>query len=150
MQNINERTTKSLPLDNKEKVCNCHFSQGRNGVLTMSECFRMASSADYESNISPRGENDASRSSLLVREEVTLDDFSAAMRLGANFRTSSRVDVGFVHVTQLNKSSENVETALRPSNSPLPRLFSALTQSRNGSVTPSRAEGVANHATNRI
>jgi len=116
----------------------------------MSDIFRMASISGYESNIPPRGEIDATRSSLLVRDEVTLDDFSAAMLLGANFRTSSRADARLLRETQLNKFSENVESALQPLNSPLPRSFSALTQSRNGSITPSRAEGVANHATNRI
>jgi hypothetical protein len=116
----------------------------------MSEYFRMASIADYEPNIPPRGAIGTSRSSLLVRDDVTFDDFTAAMLLGAKFRTASRVAVGFVPATQFSKSSENVETALQPSNLPLQRQYFALMQSRNGSITPSRAEGVANHATSRI
>jgi hypothetical protein len=111
----------------------------------MSEYFRMASIAEYEPNFSQTREIRASHSSLLVRDEVTFDDFSAAMLLGANFRTAPTVPA-----TPFSKSSENVEPALQLSNSPQQRHYSALTQSRNGSVTPSRAEGVANHATSRI
>ena len=148
--NINENTTKTLPLDNKEEMCKCHFSQGRNGDLTMSEFFRMASIAEYEPNVPPTGENADRHSSLLVRDLVTFDDFSAAMLLGANFRTHSIVSVDFVNAAQCSKSSENVGPALQLSQSPQLRLSSALTQSRDESVTPSWAEGVANHATNRI
>ena len=115
----------------------------------MSEYFRMASIADYEPNIPPRGEIGTSRSSLLVQDEVTLDDFSAAMLLGANFRTSSWIAAGFVPATPFSTTSENVGPALQLSISPLPRQFSALAQSSNGSATPSRAEGVANHAARR-
>jgi hypothetical protein len=148
--NINEYTTKRLPLDNKVKVCNCRPSQGRNGDLSMSEVFRMASSAEYEPNISSTQEIRANYSSLLVQDEGIVDGFSAAMLLGANFRTASQVASGVLPATHLNNSSENVGPALQLSTSPLPRQFSALTQSRNGSVTPSWAEGVANHATSRI
>jgi hypothetical protein len=116
----------------------------------MSEYFRMASIAEYEPNISQTRDIRASHSSLLVQDEVTFDDFSAAMLLGANFRTSSRSVVDFVNVTQCSKSSENVGPALQLSRSPQLRQFSALTQSPDGSGTPARAEGVAHHATNRI
>jgi len=116
----------------------------------MSEFFRMASIVEYEPKISQRRESRVSHSSLLVRDEVTFDDFSAAMLLGANFRTSSRSDVDFVNVTQCSNSSKNVGPALQHSQSPQLRQFSALTQSLDGSVTPSRAEGVAHNATNRI
>jgi hypothetical protein len=113
----------------------------------MSEFFRMASIAEYEPNISQHREIRASHSSLLVRDEVIFDDFSAAMLLGANFRAVSRV--GLIPAAPLSKSSENVETALQLSFSAHSRQSSALTQSFNASVTPSRAEGVANHATSR-
>jgi hypothetical protein len=106
----------------------------------------MASSADYEPNISPRGEIRTNSSPLLVRDEVTFDDFSDAMLLGANFRTTSRVAVGNVPAIRSSKSSDNVGAALQLSNSPLPWQFSVLTQSAHASVTPSWAEGVANHA----
>jgi len=110
----------------------------------------MASSVDYEPNMPPCGVIATSRSSLSVREGVTFDDFSAAMLFGANFRTSLRVAVGSFPGSQISKSSENVGAALQLLSSPQQRQYSASTQSRNALVTPSWAEGVANHATNRI
>jgi hypothetical protein len=115
----------------------------------MSEFFRMASIAEYEPNVLPTGGNAARHSSLLVRNEVTFDDFSAAMLLGANFRTRSDFTFDFVDAAQCGNSSENVGPALQLSQSPLSRQFSALTQTHDEFVTPSGAEGVANHATNR-
>lgn len=109
----------------------------------------MASSADYEPNNSPRGVIGTSRCSLHVRDEVTFDDFSAAMLLGANFRTlSDSVDI--VDLAQCSKSSQNVGPALQLSQSPLRRQFFELSHSLDELGTPSRAEGVANHATNRV
>jgi hypothetical protein len=148
-RNLNEITTKTLPLDNKKKVCKCHFPQGRIGELSMSEFFRVASIAEYQPNESPLGVVGVRHSSLLVQDEVTLDDFSTAMLLGANFRNSPTDALGFVSASQLSKSPMNVGPALQPSTSPQQRLDFALAQSRSGSITPSWAEGVANHATVR-
>jgi hypothetical protein len=116
----------------------------------MSEYFRVVSIAEYEPNIPPRGDIGTSRSALLIRDEVTSDDFSVAMLLGANFRTTSKIANRFDQVKNFSTSTSIVGAALQLSNSPQLRQFSALTQSRNASVTPSRAEGVANHAIDRI
>ena len=113
----------------------------------MSELFRVASIAEYEPSNPPLGEFGASRSSLPVQDEVTFDDFSTAMLLGANFRTSSRVPVGY-RATRIRNSSGSVEAALQLSSSPQLRHDFAWSQSRNGSGTPSWAEGVTNHAIN--
>jgi hypothetical protein len=116
----------------------------------MSEFFRVASIAEYEPNISPSREIRASHSSLLVRDEVTSNDFSAAMLLGANFRITSDAVVEFVNAKQFSNSPENVGPALQLSRSPLQRQFFALAQSLDESGTPSRAKGVADHASNCI
>jgi hypothetical protein len=106
----------------------------------MSEFFRVASIAGYEPNTSFPGNVRASNSAPLVRDEVSFDDFSTAMLFGANFRASG------IRASRIRNSSVSVEAALQLSKSPLMRHYIESAQFRDGSVTPSRAEGVTNNA----
>jgi hypothetical protein len=93
----------------------------------MAELFRMASIAEDESSISQTRNVRESHSSPLARDEVTFDDFSAAMLFGANFRNVSKSVV--ISSANFIESSETAGPALQRSLTSQMQQISAFSRS---------------------